>query len=395
MLPTTPLLTKALLSLAQRHCNSVSPSSGLTCLSQLVHAASTAPWLPSQLHTNPGLSFDASTSILRHIHTSHIASAQHIDDPLRIPPQYKSHPRLEWYVDPATIHHPPPATVLQMPEGYDVYNPAPEYTIEGQIEGQYKVKLQKVFAVVKVGNKQYKVCGGGGFGGVWGGGSGCDACGTCDMLFVYTFTQALEAITYTSYKSTHIIQSYACTSSKHTHIQVTPRDLLYIDPIQCDINTKLMLRQVLLLGSPTETVVGRPYIPEATVECIVEEQFLDAKVCVGGGNVGKGVWVCRWYVWLTWRYRWFFIIHNVNNAHASSACIRFLHPNHIPTHTTHNTQKLVFKKRRRKNSKRLKGFRHPLTAVRIVAIHDAGVLHDGTPQTQVQPQKGDKLMRRY
>lgn len=60
--------------------------------------------------------------------------------------------------------------------------------------------------------------------------------------------------------------------------QVTPRDLLYIDSVRCDVNTRLALRQVLLLGSPTETVVGRPFIPQAHVECVVEEQFLDAKV---------------------------------------------------------------------------------------------------------------------
>lgn len=72
-----------------------------------------------------------------------------------------------------------------------------------------------------------------------------------------------------------VVLSGCCT---HLACQVTPRDLLYIDSVKCDINTKLALRQVLLLGSPSETVVGRPFIPQAHVQCVVEEQFLDAKV---------------------------------------------------------------------------------------------------------------------
>ena len=38
--------------------------------------------------------------------------------------------------------------------------------------------------------------------------------------------------------------------------------------------------QVLLLGSASETVVGRPLVPDARVVCSVEEQTKDAKVVI-------------------------------------------------------------------------------------------------------------------
>jgi ribosomal protein L21 len=45
-----------------------------------------------------------------------------------------------------------------------------------------------------------------------------------------------------------------------------------------DINDVLSLGRVLLLGSRSETVVGRPYVPGASVLVAVEEHFKDGKV---------------------------------------------------------------------------------------------------------------------
>ncbi len=44
------------------------------------------------------------------------------------------------------------------------------------------------------------------------------------------------------------------------------------------VGTILDLDQVLLLGSPNETVVGRPHVTGAKVQARVEEQTLDAKI---------------------------------------------------------------------------------------------------------------------
>ena len=70
---------------------------------------------------------------------------------------------------------------------------------------------------------------------------------------------------------------------------------------------QLLLQRVLMVGTPKRTVLGRPYVPQASVLAVVEEQVRDAKV-------------------------------------------------------------IIFKKRRRKSSRRTTGHRQQLTALRIVDI---------------------------
>ena len=150
----TDMLTRALLSLVQRPFNLAATSSGLTCLPQLLHAAA-SPWLHVERHQQV-----LSLLSVRHLHAPSSPALHKLHhDPLRPSPQYNSTPNTEWFVDPASIKHEPPATVLQLPDGYDPRCPDPEYTVEGSMDGPYEVGLQKVFAVVKVGNKQYKVRG--------------------------------------------------------------------------------------------------------------------------------------------------------------------------------------------------------------------------------------------
>ncbi|KAL4423673.1 hypothetical protein ABPG75_000974 [Micractinium tetrahymenae] len=94
-----------------------------------------------------------------------------------------------------------------------------------------------------------------------------------------------------------------------TQYKVTPNDTIVVEKLAgVDVNDRLQLQRVLLLGSAAETIIGRPYVPEAAVTAAVEEQFLDGKV-------------------------------------------------------------LIFHKRRRKNSRRLRGHRQPLTTLRILDVH--------------------------
>ena len=89
---------------------------------------------------------------------------------------------------------------------------------------------------------------------------------------------------------------------------ITADDLIITEKLPgVDVNDKIRLNRVLLLGSTTETVIGRPTVEGASVIAAVEEQFLDGKV-------------------------------------------------------------LVFKKRRRKNSRRLNGHRQPLTSLRVLDV---------------------------
>lgn len=93
-----------------------------------------------------------------------------------------------------------------------------------------------------------------------------------------------------------------------TQYKVTPDDVVVTEKLESvDINDVIELHRVLLLGSTEETLIGRPYIPGASVRAAVEEHFLDGKV-------------------------------------------------------------LIFHKRRRKNSRRLRGHRQPLTSLRILSI---------------------------
>ena len=103
-----------------------------------------------------------------------------------------------------------------------------------------------------------------------------------------------------------------------TQYKVTPSDVIVTEKLDgVDVNDKIRLQRVLVLGSPEETIIGRPYIPGATVTAAVEEQFLDGKV-------------------------------------------------------------LIFHKRRRKNSRRTKGHRQPLTTLRILSVD--GFEEETTPE---------------
>ena len=56
-----------------------------------------------------------------------------------------------------------------------------------------------------------------------------------------------------------------------TQYKVTPDDLIYVEKLSgIDVNDRLRLGRVLLLGSAAETIVGRPYIPGASVTAALE-----------------------------------------------------------------------------------------------------------------------------
>ena len=56
-----------------------------------------------------------------------------------------------------------------------------------------------------------------------------------------------------------------------TQYKVTPDDLVYTEKLRgVDVNEKISLNRVLLLGDKSQTVIGRPYVPEASVLACVE-----------------------------------------------------------------------------------------------------------------------------
>jgi len=67
-----------------------------------------------------------------------------------------------------------------------------------------------------------------------------------------------------------------------TQFKVTPDDILFVTGLhdRSDVNDVLELPGVLLLGSRCQTIIGRPYVPGASVIVAVEEHFKDGKVHV-------------------------------------------------------------------------------------------------------------------
>eukprot|EP00271_Cylindrocystis_brebissonii_P001571 TRINITY_DN11840_c0_g1_i1.p1 TRINITY_DN11840_c0_g1~~TRINITY_DN11840_c0_g1_i1.p1 ORF type:complete len:288 (+),score=47.80 TRINITY_DN11840_c0_g1_i1:693-1556(+) len=63
--------------------------------------------------------------------------------------------------------------------------------------------------------------------------------------------------------------------------KVTPGDAIYVEKLLfAEVNDKLALDKVLMLGSRWQTIIGRPILPGAHVVAVVEEHALDAKVIV-------------------------------------------------------------------------------------------------------------------
>ncbi|KAL6567406.1 hypothetical protein OROGR_001074 [Orobanche gracilis] len=113
--------------------------------------------------------------------------------------------------------------------------------------------------------------------------------------------------------------------------KVSNRDSIYTERLKyCEVNDKVVLHKVLMLGSQTQTIIGRPILPDAAVHAVVEEHALDAKV-------------------------------------------------------------IIFKKKRRKNYRRTKGHRQELTKLRIADIQGIEKPEKITPLKKEKKAKPEKL----
>ncbi|XP_031477008.1 50S ribosomal protein L21, mitochondrial [Nymphaea colorata] len=58
-------------------------------------------------------------------------------------------------------------------------------------------------------------------------------------------------------------------------------DCVYTERLKwCEVNDKLILSKVLMIGSKTQTIIGRPILPDTEVHAVVEEHAKDAKVII-------------------------------------------------------------------------------------------------------------------
>ncbi|XP_076920488.1 large ribosomal subunit protein bL21m-like [Bidens hawaiensis] len=117
---------------------------------------------------------------------------------------------------------------------------------------------------------------------------------------------------------------FAVIQSGSHQCKVSNGDCIYTEKLKfCEVNDKIIINKVLMLGSKTQTMIGRPVLPEAAVHAVVEEHALDAKV-------------------------------------------------------------IIFKKKRRKNYRRTKGHRQELTKLRITDIQGIEKPEMPTPTKKVE-----------
>ncbi|KAG7958988.1 hypothetical protein I3843_10G048600 [Carya illinoinensis] len=63
--------------------------------------------------------------------------------------------------------------------------------------------------------------------------------------------------------------------------KVSNGDCIFTERLKfCEVNDKLILNKVLLLGSSSQTIIGRPIVPDGAVHAVVEEHALEAKVII-------------------------------------------------------------------------------------------------------------------
>ncbi|PSR98583.1 50S ribosomal protein [Actinidia chinensis var. chinensis] len=106
--------------------------------------------------------------------------------------------------------------------------------------------------------------------------------------------------------------------------KVSNGDCIFTERLKfCEVNDKLILNKVLMLGSQSQTIIGRPILLDTAVHAVVEEHALDAKV-------------------------------------------------------------IIFKKKRRKNYRRTKGHRQELTQLRITDIQG---IEKPEPAPSAKPEK--------
>eukprot|EP00252_Welwitschia_mirabilis_P028006 TRINITY_DN9909_c0_g1_i1.p1 TRINITY_DN9909_c0_g1~~TRINITY_DN9909_c0_g1_i1.p1 ORF type:complete len:281 (+),score=26.26 TRINITY_DN9909_c0_g1_i1:182-1024(+) len=63
--------------------------------------------------------------------------------------------------------------------------------------------------------------------------------------------------------------------------KVSGGDVIYVEKLKYpDVNQKIMLKKVMLLGTKSQTIIGRPIIPGACVHAVVEQHALSGEVIV-------------------------------------------------------------------------------------------------------------------
>ncbi|KAJ6970756.1 hypothetical protein NC653_035130 [Populus alba x Populus x berolinensis] len=206
--------------------------------------------------------------------------------------------------------------------------------------------------------------------------------------------------------------------------KVSNGDCIYVERLKfCEVNDKLMLNKVLMLGTSTQTIIGRPILPDAAVHAVVEEHLNKTqRIRFFMGSLGSCSWCLKDPTNCTWAWRkvlklrrisWdlIYLVVGLNSKVAAvivnnewcwpNACLEamvevqsacsLVHPlsgdfsvwesytrwhgfitwmaiqDRLSTKAL-DAKVIIFKKKRRKNYRRTKGHRQELTRLRIADI---------------------------
>ncbi|KAJ6875828.1 hypothetical protein NC652_035259 [Populus alba x Populus x berolinensis] len=87
--------------------------------------------------------------------------------------------------------------------------------------------------------------------------------------------------------------------------KVSNGDCIYVERLKfCEVNDKLMLNKVLMLGTSTQTIIGRPILPDAAVHAVVEEHLNKTqRIRFFMGSLGSCSWCLKDPTNCTWAWR--------------------------------------------------------------------------------------------
>ncbi|KAJ6869218.1 hypothetical protein NC651_034087 [Populus alba x Populus x berolinensis] len=87
--------------------------------------------------------------------------------------------------------------------------------------------------------------------------------------------------------------------------KVSNGDCIYVERLKfCEVNDKLMLNKVLMLGTSTQTIIGRPILPDAAVHAVVEEHLNKTeRIRFFMGSLGSCIWCLKDPTNCTWAWR--------------------------------------------------------------------------------------------
>ncbi|MCO5555465.1 hypothetical protein L7F22_009010 [Adiantum nelumboides] len=131
-------------------------------------------------------------------------------------------------------------------------------------------------------------------------------------------------------------KAFAVVQVGSHQFKISPGDCIYTEKLKfADVNDKLSLEKILLLGSNSQTIIGRPLVPEALVHAVVEEQVLDAKVIIFKKKRRKNYRRCNGHRQELTRLR-ILDIWGLGEARSAAAARQSLNPVMAPVPTSRN-----------------------------------------------------------